>query len=85
MLAGQAGIDGTAVLELIVGIDGKVEKTEIIESRITPDIEKSLLNAAKELIYRLGKRRLKPVRCRVTHLFKFSLFGDAVKIRSWTP
>jgi len=81
MLSRRAGIEGTVVLEVLIGVDGKVEDAKIIQSEISPSMEKSLLDAAKKFVYRPGRRGSKSVRCKATHLIRFVLNADVIKIR----
>jgi TonB family protein len=74
----MAGIEGTVVIAVTIGTDGKVEDARIIASQVTSSMEKSVLNAAKKFTYRPGERRRKPVRCRGTHLIRFALNDDVM-------
>ena len=72
----KAGIEGTAILEVLIGVDGKVENAKVIESEISPNMEKLLLDAAQKFVYRPGRRGSKSVRCKANHLISFKLNDD---------
>jgi len=74
----MAGIEGTLVIAVTIGTDGKVEDAKIIASQVTPSMERSVLTAAKKFTYHPGERRRKPVRCRGTHLIRFALNDDVM-------
>ena len=80
ILARQACIEGDAILEVVIGKTGKVEDAKIIEEKITPSMEKSLLEAAYQFKYRPGRRRNQSIKCVGRHLIRFTLNGDAVRI-----
>jgi len=79
-LARAAGIEGDAILEVVIGIAGNVENAKIIESRITPSMERSLLEAAAQFKYTPGRRRNKTIKCVGRHLIRFTLNADVIKI-----
>ena len=79
-LARAAGIEGAAVLEVIVDRNGNVENATILDSRITPSMEQALLDAAEKFTYQPGRRRHRAIKCWVRHLVVFALNGDAVQI-----
>ena len=72
-LALCAGIEGTAVVEVIIDISGKVTNADIVLSSVTPSMERSVLEASRKFLYLPGMRNDKPVECKVTHSIKFAI------------
>ena len=77
----RGGIEGDALLEVVVGTDGRVKDVKIVKSSVTPSMEISLLEAAKHFIYQPGKRGHKSIICIVRHLIRYKLNGDVVKFK----
>jgi TonB family protein len=67
----QVGIEGTAVVEVIVDINGKVTNADIVMSSVTPSMEKSVLEASRKFLYLPGIRNDKAVECKVMHYIIF--------------
>jgi len=74
-LARQAGIEGTVLLNVLVGIDGKVIQVSVIQSDVTPAMEKSAGEAAKQFLFKPAKQRTVAVKARVAIPIRFKLHG----------
>lgn len=74
-LARQAGIEGTVLLNVLVGDDGKVIQVSVIQSDVTPAMEKAGIEAAKQFMFKPAKQRTVPVRARVAIPIRFKLHG----------
>ena len=72
-LARQAGIEGTVLLNVLVGIDGKVIQVSVIQSDVTPAMEKSAGEAAKQFLFKPAKQRTVAVKARVAIPIRFKL------------
>jgi protein TonB len=75
-LARQAGIEGTVLLNVLVGDDGKVLQVSVIQSDVTPAMEKSAQEAAKQFMFKPAKQRTVPVKARVAIPIRFKLHGS---------
>ena len=75
-LARQAGIEGTVLLRVIVGTDGKVESASVIQSDVTPAMEKAALAAARKFLFKPAKQRTVPVRASMAVPIRFKLHGN---------
>jgi protein TonB len=74
-LARQAGIEGTVLLNVLVGDDGKVLQVSVIQSDVTPAMEKSAQEAARQFLFRPAKQRTVPVKARMAVPIRFKLHG----------
>ena len=74
-LARQAGIEGTVLLNVLVGNDGKVLQVSVIQSDVTPAMEKAAMEAAKQFLFKPAKQRTVPVKARVAIPIRFKLHG----------
>jgi protein TonB len=74
-LARQAGIEGTVLLNVLVGDDGKVLQVTVIQSDVTPAMEKSAMEAAKQFMFKAAKQRTVSVKARVAIPIRFKLHG----------
>jgi protein TonB len=74
-LARQAGIEGTVLLNVLVGIDGKVIQVSVIQSDVTPAMEKAAGEAAKQFLFKPAKQRTVAVKARVAIPIRFKLHG----------
>ena len=72
-LARQAGIEGTVLLRVLVGEDGKVESASVIQSDVTPAMEKSALQAARQFLFKPAKQRTVPVKASMAIPIRFKL------------
>ncbi|MCK4236803.1 MAG: energy transducer TonB [Candidatus Krumholzibacteria bacterium] len=72
-LARQAGIEGTVLLRVLVGEDGKVLSASVIQSDVTPAMEKSAIQAAKKFRFRPAKQRTVPVKAAMAIPIRFKL------------
>jgi len=75
-LARQAGIEGTVLLNVLVGDDGKVIGVTVIQSDVTPAMEKAAMEAAKQFLFKPAKQRTMPVKARVAIPIRFKLHGS---------
>ena len=75
-LARQAGIEGTVLLRVIVGTDGKVESASVIQSDVTPAMEKAAIAAARKFIFKPARQRTVPVRASMAVPIRFKLHGS---------
>jgi protein TonB len=75
-LARQAGIEGTALLRVVVGTDGKVESATVIQSDVTPAMEKAAIAAARQFLFKPAKQRTVPVRASMAVPIRFKLHGS---------
>lgn len=74
-LARQAGIEGTVLLRVVVGVDGKVESASVITSDCTPAMEKAAIAAARQFVFKPAKQRTVPVRASMAVPIRFKLHG----------
>ena len=74
-LARQAGIEGTVLIRVLVGEDGKVINASIIQSDVTPAMEKAALEAAKKFLFKPAKQRTVPVKAHMAVPIRFKLHG----------
>jgi periplasmic protein TonB len=72
-LARQAGIEGTVLLRVLVGDDGKVINVSVIQSDVTPAMEKAAMEAAKQFAFRPAKQRTVSVKASVAVPIRFKL------------
>ena len=75
-LARQAGIEGTVLLRVVVGTDGKVESATVIQSDVTPAMEKAAMAAARRFLFKPAKQRTVPVRASMAVPIRFKLHGS---------
>jgi protein TonB len=75
-LARQAGIEGTVLLRVVVGTDGKVENATVIQSDVTPAMEKAAIAAARQFLFKPAKQRTVPVRASMAVPIRFVLHGS---------
>ena len=72
-LARQAGIEGTVLILVLIGEDGKVLSVSVIRSDVTPAMERAAVNAAKQFEFEPAKQRTISVRARMTIPITFKL------------
>ena len=72
-LARQAGIEGTVLLNVLVGDDGKVMQVTVIQGDVTPAMEKAAMEAAKQFLFKPAKQRTVAVKARVAIPIRFKL------------
>ncbi len=72
-LARQAGIEGTVTLDVLIDKDGKVISCRVMQSDVTPAMEKAAMAAAKQFLFRPAKQRTVPVRARMAVPIIFKL------------
>jgi len=75
-LARQAGIEGTVLLNVLVGEDGKVLQVSVIQTDVTPAMDKAAIEAAKQFMFKPAKQRTVPVRARMAVPIRFKLHGS---------
>jgi len=72
-LARTAGIEGTVLLRVVVGEDGKVISVSVIQSDVTPAMERAAMEAARRFLFKPAKQRTVPVRAAVAVPIRFTL------------
>ncbi len=72
-LARQAGIEGTVLIEVLVNEEGKIEQARVIQSDVTPAMEKAALEAVKKFLFKPAKQRTVPVPARMAIPIRFKL------------
>ncbi len=72
-LARQAGIEGTVLLRVLVGEDGKVENVSVIQSDVTPAMERAAIKAVKQFLFKPAKQRTVPVKANMAIPVRFKL------------
>jgi protein TonB len=75
-LARQAGIEGTVLLRVLVGKDGKVISASVLQSDVTPMMEKAAVAAAKQFRFKPAKQRTVPVKATMMVPIRFKLHGS---------
>lgn len=75
-LARQAGIEGTVLINVLVTEDGKVMDARVIQSDVTPAMEKAAIDAAKQFLFKPAKQRTVPVKARMAIPIRFKLHGN---------
>jgi TonB family protein len=61
-LAMNAGIEGTAMLRVLVDEDGKVLSVDVIQSDVTPAMEEAAMVAARQFVFRPATQGTMPVK-----------------------
>lgn len=74
-LARQAGIEGTVLLSVLVGEDGKVVSARVLQSDVTPAMEKNAIQAVKQFVFKPAKQRTVPVKATMMVPIRFRLHG----------
>jgi len=72
-LARDAGIEGTVAVKVLVNEQGKVVSAEVLQSDVTPAMERAAVAAAKKCKFRPAKQRTIAVRAHVMIPFQFQL------------
>lgn len=72
-LARQAGIEGTVLLNVLVGDDGKVLQVSVINTDVTPAMDKAAMDAAKQFLFKPAKQRTVAVKARVAVPIRFKI------------
>lgn len=72
-LARQGGVEGTVLVEVIIGFDGSVETAKVIQAEPAGFFEEAAMAAAKQWKFSPAKQRDKPVRVRYQIPFRFKL------------
>jgi protein TonB len=72
-LARDAGIEGTVAIRVLVDEQGKVISADVLQSDVTPAMERAALAAAKKCRFRPAKQRTIPVKAHVMIPFQFQL------------
>lgn len=76
-LAVKAGIEGTVVVKVTVGVDGRTEEVEIIDAKpANIGFEESAIAALKQVRWEPAKQRDKKIRVWLTIPVQFELFGS---------
>lgn len=74
-LAQSAGIEGTVLIRVVIGTDGKVISANVIQSDVTPAMEKAAIAAAKKFLFKPAKQRTVPVRASMAVPIRFKIHG----------
>lgn len=72
-LARQAGIEGVVLLNVLVSEEGKVLSASVLQSDVTPAMEKAAIEAAKQFLFKPAKQRTVPVKARMAIPIRFKL------------
>lgn len=72
-LARQAGIEGTVLILVLIGEDGKVLSVSVIRSDVTPAMERAAVSAAKQFEFEPAKQGTISVRAKMTIPITFKL------------
>ena len=72
-LARDAGIEGTVAIKVLVDERGKVVNAEVLQSDVTPAMERAALEAARKCKFRPAKQRTIAVKAYVMVPFTFQL------------
>jgi protein TonB len=72
-LAREAGVDGTVMVQALVGKDGKVKDTKVVKS--VPMLDAAAISAVKQWVFKPALSNNKPVAVWVAVPVKFSLHG----------
>jgi protein TonB len=73
LLAREAGVEGSVLLSVTVGCYGNVEKVTVIDSSVTPAMERAAVTAAAEFEFSPAMQRDMPVRSQMAVPVKFRL------------
>ena len=74
-LARQAGIEGTVLLSVLVGEDGKVVSARVLQSDVTPAMEKNAIQAVRQFLFKPAKQRTVPVKATMMVPIRYKLHG----------
>ena len=72
-LARSAGIEGTVLLRVLVGEDGKVREVSVIQSDVTSAMEKAAIVAARRFRFKPARQRTVPVKAFMAIPIRFKL------------
>ena len=72
-LAMSAGIEGTVLLRVLVGEDGKVLSVDVLRSDVTPAMEAAAMTAARRFRFRPAKQGTIPVKAHMAVPVEFRL------------
>lgn len=72
-MAKKGGIEGKILVEVIIGLDGKVESAKVVDAEPKGFFEEVSLKAAKQWVFTPALQRDKPVRVRYQIPFRFKL------------
>ncbi|HHS50914.1 MAG TPA: energy transducer TonB [candidate division Zixibacteria bacterium] len=72
-LAERAQVEGVVLVQVVIGLDGKVEHAEVIQARPEGFFEEAALDAARQWEFTPAKQRDKPVRVRYQIPLRFEL------------
>jgi len=75
-LARQAGIEGSVLINVLIAEDGKVLSASVIQSDVTPAMEKAAIEAARQFLFKPAKQRTVPVKARMAIPIRFKLHGN---------
>jgi protein TonB len=72
-LARQAGMEGAILLSVLIGADGAVIEVKVVQSDVTPAMEKAAIEAARLFGFRPATQNTKPVKARISIPIVFRL------------
>ncbi|MCK5833453.1 energy transducer TonB [bacterium] len=72
-LAEKAQVEGVVLVQVVIGLDGKVEYAEVIQARPEGFFEEAALKAARQWVFTPAKQRDKPVKVRYQIPLRFEL------------
>jgi len=72
-LARKGGVEGVVIVQVIIGLDGKVERAEVIDSDPEGFFEEAALSAARQWEFTPAMQRDKAVKVRYQIPFRFKL------------
>ena len=75
-LAQQAGIEGTVLIRVLVNEKGEVEDATVIQSDVTPAMEKAAVAAARKFRFKPAKQRTVPVPAHMAIPIRFKIHGS---------
>ncbi len=72
-LARQAGVEGTVTVQMLIGLDGRVEKALIAPRGSVPLLDEAALEAARSSVFTPALANNRPVKVWVSQQYRFSL------------
>ena len=72
-MAREAGVDGTVLIQALVGKDGRVKDTRVVPGKTVPMLEASAITAVKQWVFKPALSNNKPVAVWVAVPVRFSL------------
>jgi protein TonB len=72
-LAQQSGIEGTVLLEAVIGKDGSVANSRVVNSLVHPSLVEAAMEAVKQWLYKPTLLNGEPIEVVTTIAVKFRL------------